>query len=113
MQRAEVPPAGEPEERMKLRYTIPEFCQLSGTKRSKAYERIRNGQLAVVKDGHRVFITHEEAVRYANTPLPAAYPRENLVHSFPDAYNRAAQPQAAGSPVSRPRQRRPATDSAA
>ena len=60
---------------MKLRYTIPEFCELSGLSRSKTYERIKAGQIAVVKDGNETFITHDEAVRYAKTPQPIAYPR--------------------------------------
>jgi hypothetical protein len=60
---------------MKLRYTIPEFCQLCGLSRSKVYERIRLGQITVIKDGFQTFITHDEATRYATTPQPAAYPR--------------------------------------
>jgi hypothetical protein len=62
---------------MKLRYTIPEFCQLTGLSRSKAYERIRLGQISVIKDGFQTFISHDEATRYAVTPLPAAYPRRS------------------------------------
>jgi predicted site-specific integrase-resolvase len=62
---------------MKLRYTIPEFCQLTGLSRSKAYERIRLGQITVIKDGHQTFIAHDEATRYATTPQPVAYPRES------------------------------------
>jgi hypothetical protein len=60
---------------MKIRYTIPEFCQLTGTSRSKTYERIRLRQIAVIKDGHQTFISHEEATRYATTSQPVAYSR--------------------------------------
>jgi hypothetical protein len=60
---------------VKLRYSIPEFCELSGLSRSKTYERIRTGQLAVVKDGHQTFVMHDEAVRYTKTAQPAAYPK--------------------------------------
>lgn len=55
---------------MKLRYSIPEFCEATGLSRSKTYERIRAGQISVVKDGKETFITHDEAVRYARTPQP-------------------------------------------
>ena len=64
---------GQPEVPMKLRYTIPEFCELSGLSRSKTYERIKTGRIAVVRDGKETFITHEEAVRYVTTPQPPAY----------------------------------------
>jgi hypothetical protein len=60
---------------MKLRYSIPEFSKLAGLSRSKTYERIKLGQIAVVKDGKQTFVTHEEAVRYAGTPQPMAFSR--------------------------------------
>ena len=65
----------------KLRYSIPEFCEITGTSRSKTYERIRAGQIAVVKDGRETFISHEEAVRYASTTQPPveAYTRRTEV----------------------------------
>ena len=62
---------------MKMRYTIPEFCQLTGTSRSKAYERIKTGHLAVIKDGFQTYISHAEAERYALNPQPVAYPNHN------------------------------------
>jgi excisionase family DNA binding protein len=61
---------------MKLRYTIQEFCQLTGMSRSKTYERIRQGQIAIIKDGYQTFISHDEAARYAATSLPVAYPSD-------------------------------------
>lgn len=61
----------------KLRYSIPEFCEITGTSRSKTYERIRAGRIAVVKDGKETYITHDEAVRYASTSQPVAYPRNS------------------------------------
>ena len=54
----------------KLRYTVPEFVELTGTPRSKVFMRIARGELSVVKDGRSVFITHEEAERYAKTSQP-------------------------------------------
>jgi excisionase family DNA binding protein len=57
----------------KLRYSVSEFCEITGLSRSKAYERIKAGQIAIVKDGNETFITHDEAVRYSGTTLPPAF----------------------------------------
>jgi hypothetical protein len=57
-----------------LRYTIPQFCEVTGTSRSMAYERIRRGELKIVKDGRLTFVTAEEAVRYAGASLPEVWP---------------------------------------
>ena len=61
----------------KLRLTIAEFCDVTGTSRAKAYERIRRGELAVVRDGRQTFITAAEAARYAAASLPTVYPRKS------------------------------------
>ena len=60
---------------MRLRHTIPQFCEITGMSRAKAYERIRRGELAIVKDGRETFITQAEAERYASTSLPTVYAR--------------------------------------
>lgn len=70
---------------MKLRYTIPEACEVLGTSRAKLYERIRRGEIAVVRDGRQAFITAEEAARYAGTTLPAVYPNRAVQDEPQDA----------------------------
>ena len=54
----------------KLRYTIPEFVAMTGTPRSKVFNRIKRGELKIVKDGRQTFITAQEAERYAKTSQP-------------------------------------------
>jgi len=54
----------------KLRYTIPEFVAMTGTPRSKVFNRIKRGELKIVKDGRQTFITAQEMERYAKTSQP-------------------------------------------
>jgi hypothetical protein len=54
----------------KLRFTIPEFVAMTGTPRSKVFNRIKRGELKIVKDGRQTFITAQEAERYAKTSHP-------------------------------------------
>lgn len=49
---------------LKYRFSLPDFCQITGLGRSATYDRIANGRLRVVKDGRRVFITRAELIRY-------------------------------------------------
>lgn len=61
----------------KLRYSPCEFCDATGISRSKFFERVRRGELKVVKDGDQTFVTAAEAARYANASLPFACPGIN------------------------------------
>jgi len=55
-----------------LRYTIPEFAKVQGgISHALVYRRIARGEIRVVKDGDRTFITHEESLRYAKTNHPS------------------------------------------
>ena len=40
----------------KIALSIPEFCEVSGIGRSRAYEEIKSGRLTVVKCGRRTLI---------------------------------------------------------
>lgn len=57
-------------DQIKLRYRYAEVAELLGISRAKVYRRIREGRLTPVFDGAQPFITHEEAMRYANTAQP-------------------------------------------
>ena len=50
----------------KLAYRIPEACAAIGYKRSKLYELIKAGRLAVRKDGACTIIFRSELERYLN-----------------------------------------------
>jgi hypothetical protein len=54
----------------KLRYTLKEFSELTSTPRCRIFQRIHRGELSVVKDGRCMYITHQEAERYAKATLP-------------------------------------------
>ena len=54
----------------KLAYRIPEACAAIGYKRSKLYELIKAGRLAIRKDGACTVILRTELERYLNS-LPA------------------------------------------
>ena len=54
----------------KLRYTVPEFITLTGTPRSTVFQRINRGELKVVRDGRKVFITADEMIRYSHQSQP-------------------------------------------
>ena len=57
----------------KLRYPFNEFLAAVGLSRSKAYERIKRGELRVVRDGSTLYVHASEAERYAKTNLPSPY----------------------------------------
>jgi excisionase family DNA binding protein len=44
--------------------SIPQACAVTGLSRATLYARIKSGQLRVVKDGGRTFITGSELERY-------------------------------------------------
>lgn len=50
----------------KLAYRIPEACAAIGFKRSKLYELIKAGRLAIKKDGGCTLILRAELERYLN-----------------------------------------------
>jgi excisionase family DNA binding protein len=54
----------------KLAYRIPEACAAIGFKRSKLYELIKAGRLAVRKEGSCTVILRAELERYLNS-LPS------------------------------------------
>ena len=45
----------------KRNYTIPEYGEVYGPKRSKTYELIGHGELQIIKIGTRTYITAESA----------------------------------------------------
>ncbi len=47
-----------------LRFEINEAAHILRISRATLYERIRDGQIAVQKDGRRTFITADELQRY-------------------------------------------------
>jgi excisionase family DNA binding protein len=49
----------------KPRYSVAEASELLGISRALAWQRIKAGKLAVVRDGKRSFVTNEEVARYA------------------------------------------------
>lgn len=57
----------------KLAYRIPEACAAIGYKRSKLYEIIKAGRLAIRKDGACTIILRTELERYLNS-LPSPNP---------------------------------------
>jgi excisionase family DNA binding protein len=54
----------------KLAYRVPEACAAIGYKRSKLYELIKAGRLAIKKDGACTIIMRAELERYLNS-LPS------------------------------------------
>lgn len=52
------------------RFRIAEAAKVLGIRRSRIYERIREGRIAVLKDGRDSFITRDELLRYATQPQP-------------------------------------------
>jgi excisionase family DNA binding protein len=59
----------------KLAYRIPEACAATGYKRSKLYQVIKEGKIAVIKDGSCTFILRSELERYLHSleSVPAAH----------------------------------------
>jgi excisionase family DNA binding protein len=55
----------------KLAYRIPEACAATGYKRSKLYEIIKAGKIAILKDGSCTLILRSELERYLNSLRPA------------------------------------------
>ncbi len=51
----------------KLAYRVPEACAALGYKRSKLYEIIKAGRLAIKKDGACTIILRTELERYLNS----------------------------------------------
>ncbi len=81
----------------KMRYSIREYCDLTGTGRSKFFERVRRGEISVVKVGKRSFITADEADRVANLDLPFACQRpENITARVTKIPRKTAAPKARG-----------------
>ena len=83
----------------KLAYRIPEACAATGYKRSKLYEIIKEGKIAVKKDGSCTFILRSELERNLHSleSVPAAHavarekPRSRrITSSVPPALRRAA-----------------------
>ena len=54
----------------KLAYRIPEACAATGYKRSKLYEIIKAGKIAILKDGSCTLILRSELERYLNSLCP-------------------------------------------
>ncbi len=44
----------------KPRYSVPESLELLGVSRWFFYDRVKNGQYRIIKDGGRTFMTHEQ-----------------------------------------------------
>jgi excisionase family DNA binding protein len=55
-----------------LRYTLDQAARIVGLTRSVLYLRINAGEIAVHKDGRRVFVTATELDRYVTTKAGAA-----------------------------------------
>jgi excisionase family DNA binding protein len=51
----------------KPRYHVAEAAKVLGISRSRLYERIAEGRIAIVKDGRAAFVTAQELLRYART----------------------------------------------
>lgn len=54
----------------RVRYPIAEVAPILGISRTKVYQRIRRGELSVVRDGGHVFITRDEIERYSKANHP-------------------------------------------
>lgn len=54
----------------KLAYRIPEACAATGYKRSKLYEIIKAGKIAILKDGSCTLILRSELERYLTSLCP-------------------------------------------
>lgn len=52
-------------EQQPLRYTLPQAAELLKISRATLYRRIADGELDVVRDGGRRFVTPDELHRYA------------------------------------------------
>lgn len=55
-------------------YPLPQFCQIAGIGRTKAYEEINAGRLKARKSGVRTIILAEDAEAWLNS-LPALSPK--------------------------------------
>lgn len=51
----------------KLAYRVPEACAATGYKRSKLYQIIKDGKIAIKKDGSCTLILRSELERYLNS----------------------------------------------
>lgn len=51
----------------KLAYRIPEACAATGYKRSKLYQIIKDGKIAIKKDGSCTLILRTELERYLDS----------------------------------------------
>lgn len=57
----------------RLTISMKEFCQLSGIGKSKAWQLIRDGQLAVTRIGRRTLISYESAIALVAPDLHETY----------------------------------------